>query len=347
MRKRLLAVAVLAACAVSAFVATAGARHAGQAAAESSEAKPLKGKIVWYMDVVDANPLIRGIAQAMNIPIMRAGGTMIRSFAFNTQSGQIDLGLQAQAFDRAIARKPAAIVYFVLDPKSPRPQAVRAQQAKIPVFAAFGKPDGFSVNAYELLNDFQQGFLSARYLARHLPRGAKVTILGGPPTPNVNTELKGAQAALKAGGMNVVGDVDQQRNLSDNAAGGQQVMQGILQRFPDVKGVFVYNDDSALGAIAAAKAAGKKILFTSRNGSQDAVDAIKKGDLLATCDIDPIAFGRTMGQAIVDQITRKKHLTNNFKLRSPDASKCLVTKQNVAKFKPWNKRIKYVKIKTG
>jgi hypothetical protein len=69
--------------------------------------------------------------------------------------------------------------------------------------------------------------------------------------------------------------------------------------------------------------------------------------LLATCDINPIAFGRIMGQAIVNQISGKKHYRNDFKLPSPNASKCLVTKQNVAKFKPWNKRIKYVRIKTG
>lgn len=344
MTKRRLAVALVALCATAVFAATAGARHAGTTA---SDAQPLKGKTVWYMDVVDANPLIRGIAQAMNIPIMKAGGTMVRTFAFNTQSGQIDLGLQAQAFDRAIARKPAGIVYFVLDTKSPRPQVVRAEKAGIPVFAAFGKPQGFSVNAYLLLNDFRQGFLSAQYLASHLPKGAKVSILAGPPTPNVNAELQGAQAALKKAGVTLVGDLNQQRNLSDNSAGGQQVMQGILQRYPDVQGVFAYNDDSALGAIAAAKSAGKQILFTSRNGSQEAVDAIKKGDLLATCDINPIDFGRTMGQAIVDQISGAKSFKNNQKLQSPDVSKCLVTKANVAKFKPWNQRIKYVNIKTG
>jgi len=311
---------------------------------EAPESGPLNGKLIWYMDVVDSNPLIVGIAQAIYLPIRKAGGQMVRSVAVNQTTGQLDLSVQSQAFDRAIAAHPAAIIYFVLDAKSLKPQVQRAEKAGIPVFAVFGKPQGFKVNAYILLADYRQGYISASYLARKLPRGAQVTILAGPPTPNVEAELTGARAALKKAGVNLVGSEDQQRNLTDNPSGGQQVMQGILQRFPNVQGVFVYNDDSALGAIAAAKAAHRKVLITSRNGSQDAINSIKKGNLLATCDINPIAIGRNVGRAVVSQLEGTKHYTGDFKLPSPDPSTCLVTKANVNRFKPWNQRIKYVKI---
>lgn len=329
---------------------SSGATSAGSSSATSSAADNpdlLKGKTVWYADITDANPLVQAIAQALNDKLTANGATMVRSFAINNTTGQLDLGVQAEAMTRAVASKPDAIAYFVIDPKSMKPQIARARKGAIPVYAAFGKPDGFDVDAYITLDDEKQGYLSAKYLADKLPKGAKVAVISGPPTANVNAEMTGAQKALTEAGVTVVGSADQQRNLTDNAAGGQTIMQGILQSQPDVQGVFAYNDDSALGAIAAAKAAGKTISFTSRNGSSNAVAAVKNGTLLATCDIDPIALGHELGQAIVDRLAGGTAQSPNTQLPSPDASNCLITKENAGSWKPYDQRIKYQNIKTG
>lgn len=332
-----------------AVASSAGASSEPGSSASTGAADPtlLKGKTVWYADITDANPLVQAIAQAMNDTITANGGTMVRSFAINNTTGQLDLGVQSDAVTRAVSSKPAAIAYFVIDPKSPKPQVSRAQAAGIPVFAVFGKPAGFNVNAYINLADEQQGYLAAKYLASNLPKGAKVAIIGGPPTPNVTAELVGANKALAEAGVTIVGNVRQQQNLTDNSAGGQTIMQGILQRFPDVQGIFAYNDDSALGAIAAAKAANKQIKFTARNGSTAGVAAVKAGTLLATCDIDPIALGHEVGQAIVDQISGTKKVAAAAQLPSPDASQCIIDKNNVNAWKPYDQIIKYQTIKQG
>jgi erythritol transport system substrate-binding protein len=61
-------------------------------------------------------------------------------------------------------------------------------------------------------------------------------------------------------------------------------METILQKNPDINGVIAGNDTMALGAVAAIDAAGKTgdIIVAGFDGSPDAVDAIKKGSLLAT-----------------------------------------------------------------
>lgn len=319
----------------------------GSSQAPADDPNLLKGKVVWYADILDSNPLVTAIAQALNDKLTANGATMVRSFAINNTTGQLDLGVQAEAMNRALAAKPAAIAYFLADPKALKPQVQRAREAGIPVYAAFGKPDGFDVDGYIGLDDEKQGYLSAKYLADHLPKGAKVALITGPPTPNVNAEMVGAKKALDEAGVTIVGDEDQQRNLTDNSDGGKQIMQGILQRVPDVQGVFVYNDDSAIGAISAAKAANKNILFTSRNASVDGVNAVKAGTLLATCDIDPIALGHELGQAIVDRLAGRTQPTVNAQLPSPDASNCIIDKDNVANWKPYQEQIKYQNIKTG
>ncbi|MFI6908249.1 sugar ABC transporter substrate-binding protein [Nonomuraea sp. NPDC050394] len=309
------------------------------------------GKVVWYMDLTDANPTIKAIAQGLNNRLKAAGITLVRTFAVDNSTGSVDLGLQAQGFSRALASRPAAVAYFVVDPRSLKPQVTRAQRAGVPVFAIAGKPEGFTVNAYTGAGDFQQGKLMAAHLAAHLPKGAKVAEITGAPTPNVQEEMRGVRAGLEAAGLTVVGDIEQQRNLRDSPAGGQKVMESILHRFPDVQGVVAYNDSTALGAIAAAKAAGrtpgKDILFTSRNGSAEAVAAVREGHLLATCDTDPIALGAEVGDAIVAQLGGKKTYKDNAELPPTDSSKCLVTKENVAGFVPWDQRVPYQPIKIG
>lgn len=305
------------------------------------------GGEVWYLDVTDANPIVAAIAQGINDRLVNAGYTMIRTFALNMTSGQLDLTMQSQGFDRALAASPEAVAYFLLDPTSLKPQAEQAAEAGIPVFAAFGKPVGFDVNGFITLDDDQQGYLAAKYLADNLPAGAKVAVISGPPTPNVEAEVAGAMRALEESDVEIVGDVENQRNLVDNAAGGQEVMQGIIQQFPDVDAVFVYNDDSVLGAIAAAKAAGLDIKFTSRNGSRAAVEAVMAGDLLATCDIKPVEMGAALGDAIIAQIEGEADYRDNAQIPSPDASGCLVTADNADQWIPWNERIEVREIAEG
>jgi len=316
-----------------------------RAASGNAASGPLAGKVVWEVDVVNANPTLTALAQAINIDIAKAGGTLVRSFAVNS-AGQVDLSLQAQGFDRAIAAKPAAIIWLVIDPKSMQPQVKKATAAGIPVFALIGKPQGSTVAAIENIKNYDQGFLLGKTLAKALKRGDEVSMIESFPTPNTIAEQAGALKAMKEGGLKIVGDPSKQRNATDIASGAQPIMQGLLARYPNLKGMFVYNDDSALGAISAIRAAGKRgqIVVVSRNGEDPAIAAIKSGDLLATCDINPIELGEDIGKAIVKHVSGKVHYANNVNLPSPSASKCLVTKANVGRYRSWSKRIHYVKI---
>lgn len=323
---------------------------AASSEAESSEAEPADSDEpafhIWYADVMDSNPVAMAVTQGFNDTLVSNNVAVTRSLAIDSSSGQIDLSVQGQALTRAVAAAPDAIAYFVLDPTAFQPQLEQAMGEGIPVFAALGKP-AFDVNGFIAMDDEGQGYAAAKYLADNLEPGSTVAIIGGPATPNVLAEEKGALKAFDDAGLTVVGDIEQQRNLDDNAAGGQAVMQSILQRFPDVDGVFVYNDDSVLGAIAAAKQAGASVKFTSRNGTADAVAAVKAGDLLATCDIQPVALGQALGQAVVDQLTGKHQYTGSESISPPDSSACLVTADNADSWKPSEDLVEYRDITLG
>ncbi len=110
-------------------------------------------------------------------------------------------------------------------------------------------------------SDFQkQGALAA---------DALIESLGGPSTKATIVELSGTtgsspailrgggfdgELASKAPGIKIV--AEQTANFA--RATGQQVMATLIQQYPNIKGVFAHNDEMAIGAITALKAAGKK-----------------------------------------------------------------------------------------
>lgn len=64
---------------------------------------------------------------------------------------------------------------------------------------------------------------------------------------------------------------------------GFRVTQSVLQAQPEIKGIIAGNDTMALGAVAALKSAGRDdVVVVGFDGSDDARDAIRRGDMHAT-----------------------------------------------------------------
>ena len=72
-----------------------------------------------------------------------------------------------------------------------------------------------------------------------------------------------------------------------------QVTENLLQTHKDVSAIIGMNDESALGAIQALKAAGlvKKVAVGGFDGNQDGSAAIKSGEMSISYNTDP--FGST------------------------------------------------------
>jgi len=142
------------------------------------------------------------------------------------------------------------IIFFDISPAEATAQVAQARSAGIPVFALDGQPaPGVRVNGWIDNNNYAQGKTLADYLSSKLPKGSEVTVIAAiAGAPVTDQEIDGALAGFKANGMKFVGNVNQQRNNIDNAAGGQAVMRAILAKYPGVRGVLSYNDDSVAGA---------------------------------------------------------------------------------------------------
>ncbi len=143
-------------------------------------------------------------------------------------------------------------------------------------------------------SDFQkQGALAA---------DALIESLGGPQSTATIVELTGTtgsspailrgggfdgELAAKAPGIKIV--AEQTANFA--RATGQQVMATLIQQYPNIKGVFAHNDEMAIGAITALKAAGKNpgtgIKVVSIDGTKDAINLVLSGEEYAVVQSNP------------------------------------------------------------
>lgn len=143
-------------------------------------------------------------------------------------------------------------------------------------------------------SDFQkQGVLAA---------DALIEALGGPSTKATIIELTGTtgsspailrgggfdgELATKAPGIKIVAE----QTANFDRATGQQIMSTLIQQYPNIQGVFAHNDEMAIGAITALKAAGKHpgqdIKVVSIDGTKDAINLVLKGEEYAVVQSNP------------------------------------------------------------
>lgn len=84
---------------------------------------------------------------------------------------------------------------------------------------------------------------------------------------------------------------------------GLNVMENLLASHGSAKAVFAQNDEMALGALRAIKAAGKEILVVGFDGTEDAVKAVQSGKLAATIAQQPDKIGE-LGVTTADQLLK-------------------------------------------
>lgn len=109
------------------------------------------------------------------------------------------------------------------------------------------------------------------------------------------------------------------------------VVEDLLQRHSDVEAVLGFNDEIAMGALAAAQAQKRKLVITGTDGNEDALKAIATGDITMSVVFDMVDMGRK-GVQFADQVLKGKSVPKKYNLEM-----IFVTKENVEKYKDINK----------
>jgi simple sugar transport system substrate-binding protein len=201
---------------------------------------------------------------------------------------------QIKAIRSFIAQGVNAIILAPKVETGWEPVLKEAKAAKIPVILVDRGITVADDSLYATLiaSDFvAEGRMAAEWLAKKTEGKASIIELEGTPgaAPAIDRK-KGFAEALKAfPGMKILAS-----QSGDFETGkGKEVMETLLQRHgKEITAVYAHNDNMALGAIEAIKAAGRKpgtdIIIVSIDGVKAAFQAMVAGELNCTVECNPL-----------------------------------------------------------
>lgn len=264
---------------------------------------------------------------------------------------QLKVEKQVANLDQLIAQKVDAIIVWPMDPKALGPVLDRAQKAGIKLFGvdynvSTGGDQGPYVTQFVLgrKNGAEE---AARLIAKAFGGKANVVGIGlGVPVPGNIYMMKAFKDESVKQGLNFL---EQQDNPTDDAAGARPLMVNMLTKYPNIDGLFSYNDPSSVGAAAAIQAANRKlfdgkegIMVLGFNASPDGIQAVKDGKLYATWDLRPWEAGMGLVEAANLLLTGKR--TADKLPKEVEVKSVMVTKENMDKvFLPWDQAVKDIR----
>lgn len=236
-----------------------------------------------------------------------------------------DVQAQITQIEDLIAQKVDGIALAPTDPNALAPVVDAAKAAGIPV--VFVDTRGINEGVTFIGTNNEVGAaLAADFMCKNLPAGSEVAILQGLISQSTGqARADGSKKGLEGCGLKVVAE---QTGEWDRAK-GLAVTENILAGNPNIKGIFGSNDNMALGAVEALKAAAKlaDVMVVGFDANPDAAASILAGEMTASVAQAPANMGGFGIQALVD-LKAGKTLDAWI-----DTGTVLVTKDNAADYK--------------
>lgn len=217
-----------------------------------------------------------------------------RKWKLTVTDANNDQAKQIQDIKGLIAQKPDALFIAPITEQLGN-VVVDAAKAGVPVFLVDRNVDNKVAVPGEhfvsvMTSDFvQEGKRAAWAMANATGGKANIIELEGTTgsSPAIDRKKGFTDAIAACPDMKVL--VSQDADFA--RATGQSVTETLLQAQPTANAVYAHNDEMAIGAIAALKAAGKTpgqdVKLVSIDGSKDALTAVKDGELFASVECSP------------------------------------------------------------
>ena len=209
-------------------------------------------------------------------PAVKSGEVEVTVF-----DGRYDALVQQEQFNTMITQKYDAIIFVPMDVEAGAAPVQAAHDAKIPVVGSNARVNSDLLTAYVGSNDVEAGELEGKAVLDKIGCKGNIVIIEGPIGQSGQIQrLEGNQKALKA-----CPDVKvlEMQTANWSRAEAQKLMENwLVSHKGQINGVIGQNDEMALGAIEAIKAAGlndKDFAIAGIDGVTDAINAVKTGDM--------------------------------------------------------------------
>lgn len=235
------------------------------------------------------------------------------------------------SIEDAITQKVDGIVLMSVSSTAMTASVNKAYEAKIPIFLIFGYNEEI---LDKMVGTVQadcnlSGSIIGEWVAKNIPEGEVAVIMGLPGRGDAECYRDAFKREMEKNPKlklvaSVPGDWNRQKAFDQ--------MQNLITSNPDLKAVFVQNEDMALGAIQALKQAGKEgqVAIVSQNGAPYGLEAIAAGGIKATVAWSPSQEAALAVRMLVEHLRGQPQ---DFKLTITPMK--VITKDNVNEATPW------------
>ncbi len=204
-------------------------------------------------------------------------------------SAESDIPGQIALIEDNTAQGAAGMAIAVTDAVALNPAIQAAMDAGVKVVWVDSGGDNEGVT-YIGTDNAVGAALAGQYLCDNLEPGSKVAILQGLITTTTGqARADGSKAAVEACGLDLVMEVP----ANWDRAQGLAATEDIITQHPDLAGIFGSNDEMALGAVEALRAANllEQVTVVGYDANPDAREAVVAGEMEATIAQNPINMG--------------------------------------------------------
>ena len=200
---------------------------------------------------------------------------------------------QLSQIEDLISQGIVAIFVNPADKDGITPALDKLQEAGIPMFGFDTEvTDMDKLVTYAGSDNYNAGYVCGVDLVEKCPDGGPIIVLDSPTMQSVVDRTDGFLAAIEGHGFEVVSQIDCMGNQEQGNLNGTDA----LTAHPDAVAIFGGNDPTALGAAAAADAAGSSCLIYGVDGSPDIKALIAEGKVTGTGAQSPMTIGKTIAE---------------------------------------------------
>jgi ABC-type sugar transport system substrate-binding protein len=223
---------------------------------------------------------------------MQEALTLYPNVSFQTYDAGFNPTNQIDLINECVTQGVKVIIINSMDSTALNSTIASAEAAGVSVITLNNGATG--AHSFHIMNsDYDSGWAAAEYLDKLCGSDANVVIL------DVNATLKQTcrmgtafeDYIAKTGHMNKLEDVNLDMTMVED---GYNATAQMLTKYSDIDIIYAVNDNCAIGAAQAIKAAGRDkdgIIVFGFSGIPSALDAIAKGEIYGTSYCDPYYEG--------------------------------------------------------
>lgn len=248
----------------------------------------------------------------LNIPFFVEMENGIRTEAAKTNvklivtDAQDSAAKQLSQVEDLLVRKPDLLLMTPVDSDVLVPAVEAAFKANVPVITIDRSVNSDKVVSFIGVDDVDGGRMAGSYVAKMLNGKGNVVMLEG--VMGSSAQRDRAQGFEEIMAKNTGIKILAKQTANFNRGEAMTVTENWLQSFRKIDAVFAQNDEMALGAVEAIRAAGRQneIMVVGFDADPGAKQAVKEGKMAATIEGSPYKLGIMGMKAALDKLNGKK-----------------------------------------